>query len=62
MITPWGSALAASQRQKDIRTVLLSTFELILTRIDSFSTLLFAYYNLQTTLFHSTDTGKVNLA
>lgn len=53
-----GSALAASQKQKDIRTVLLSTFELILAHIDSFSTLLLTHCN---PLF-DTDTGKMNFA
>lgn len=52
-----GSALTASQKHKGIRTVLLSTFGPIMTHIDSFSTLLFTYYN---PLLDSPDTGEVH--
>lgn len=54
-----GSALTASQKHKGIRTVLLSKFGLIMTHIDSFSTLLFTYYN---PLLDCPETGKVNFA
>lgn len=52
-----GSALTASQKHKGIRTVLLSTFGPIVTHIDSFSTLLFTYYNPP---LDSPDTGEVH--